>query len=67
MPPHGNRFRVLDFDWGYGLYLTFALGIVGVLLGARFGGRLDDIDIRELDPEPSPDLSPDQDDRRTIH
>ena len=66
-PPHGNRFRVLEFEWGYGLYLTLALGIVGIILGARFGGRVDDIDTRELAPEPEPDLSPDHDDSRTIH
>lgn len=66
-PPHGSRYRVLEFEWGYGLYLTFALGLVGILLGARFGGRLDDIGVKELAPEPSPDLSPDQDETRTLH
>lgn len=67
MPPHGNRFRVLEYDWGIGLYLTLALGLVGIVLGARFGGRLDDIDARELVPEPEPYLSPDQDEGRTLH
>jgi hypothetical protein len=67
MPPHGNRYRVLQFDWGTGIYLTLALGIIGTALGARFGGRLDDIDAKELLPEPEPDLSPDHDESRTLH
>lgn len=67
MPPRGTRYRVLDFEWGTGLYLTLALGLIGIALGARFGGRIEDINVRELAPEPSPDLSPDHDDSRTLH
>ena len=67
MPPHGNRFRVLQFEWGVGLYSTLVLGLIGVALGARFGGRIDDIDVSELAPGDSPELSPDQDESRTLH
>jgi hypothetical protein len=66
-PPHGNRLVHLSYDWGPGLYATLALGVLGVFLGATFGGRLDNIDVRELAPDPAPDLSPDQSDERTLH
>lgn len=66
-PPHGNRFITLSFDWGFGLYATLVLGVIGVVLGARFGGRIDDIDARELLPAPLADLSPEESDERTLH
>jgi hypothetical protein len=66
-PPHGSRFVPVSFDWGWGLYATLALGIVGVVCGARFGGRIDDIDARELLPAPLADLSPDESEERTLH
>jgi hypothetical protein len=66
-PPHTSRLVPLAFDWGWGIYATLALGVIGVVLGARFGGRVDDIDVRELEPEPSPELSPDASDERTLH
>jgi hypothetical protein len=66
-PPHGNRLVPLRYEWGPGIYATLALGVLGVVLGARFGGRLDDIDVRELAPDPAPDLSPDHSDERTLH
>jgi hypothetical protein len=67
MPPHGSRFAPLVFDWGPGIYATLVLGILGVLVGARFGGRLDDIDVHELEQAHSPDLSPDASHERTLH
>lgn len=66
-PPHGSRYVPVVYEWGYGLYATLALGLVGVLLAARFGGRLDDIDVRELVTEASPGLSPDESVERTLH
>jgi hypothetical protein len=66
-PPHGNRFVPLAFEWGWGLYASLALGILGVVLGARFGGRIDDIDASELVKEAAPDLSPDRSQERTLH
>jgi hypothetical protein len=66
-PPHGSRFVPLSFDWGYGIYATCVLGFVGLILAARFGGRIDDIDVRELLPEPEPDLLPDENPERTLH
>ncbi len=66
-PPHGSRFVPLSFDWGWGLYATLVLGLVGVVLGARFGGRVDDIDARELLPAPLAALSPEESDDRTLH
>jgi len=66
-PPHGNRLVTLSYEWGFGLYATLVLGLVGVVLGARFGGRVDDIDARELLPPPLADLSPEESDERTLH
>jgi hypothetical protein len=66
-PPHGSRFVPLSFDWGWGLYATLALGIVGMICGARFGGRVDDIDARELLPAKLADLSPDESEERMLH
>ncbi|HEX3594242.1 MAG TPA: hypothetical protein VHU80_04045 [Polyangiaceae bacterium] len=66
-PPHGSRFVPLAFDWGWGLYATLALGVIGVALGARFGGRNDDIDARELLPAPLAELNPEESDERTLH
>jgi hypothetical protein len=67
MPPVGGRFRTLEFAWGEGLYATLALGIVGVVVASRFGGRIDDIDARELAAKHEPDLSPDHAAERTLH
>jgi hypothetical protein len=66
-PPHGSRYMPLSFDWGWGLYATLVLGVVGVALAARFGGRGDDIDSAELLPAPLAGLSPEQSDERTLH
>ena len=66
-PPHGNRYIPVEFEWGWGLYASLGLGILGVLFAARFGGRIDDIDVSELAPEPAPSLSPDAHPDRTLH
>jgi hypothetical protein len=66
-PPHGNRYVPIAYEWGPGLYASAVLGVLGVFFGARFGGRLDDIDVRELAEGPSPDLSPEHSPDRTLH
>lgn len=66
-PPHGGRYVPLDFDWGWGLYASLVLGVLGVAVAARFGGRLDDIDAQELEKGPGPELSPDESTDRTLH
>jgi hypothetical protein len=66
-PPHGNRYLPVDFEWGWGLYASLVLGVLGVALAARFGGRIDDIDVTELAPDPAPHLSPDASHERTLH
>jgi len=66
-PPRGGRYVPVSYDWAYGLWLSLGIGVVGVIVAARFGGRLDDIDSRELAPEPAPELSPDQSAERTLH
>jgi hypothetical protein len=66
-PPRGNTYVPVAFEWGWGLYATLVLGIVGVALAARFGGRVDDIDVREFSTAPETELSPDESDDRTLH
>jgi hypothetical protein len=67
MPPGGGRYRPLEYTWGHGLYLSLALGLLGVLFAARFGGRIDDIDARDLADDKEPQLSPDHAPERTLH
>ncbi len=43
-PPHA-RYVPVRFDWGWGIYSTFLLGLVGTVAGMRFGGRLEDITV----------------------
>jgi hypothetical protein len=44
MPPHGRYFTI-RFDWGWGLYATWVLGLIATLAAVRFGGRIDDIKV----------------------
>jgi hypothetical protein len=67
MPPHGNRFVSVEYDWGFGLYASLALGLAGMVLGARFGGRIDDIDVRDFSADKSTSLSPDESHERILH
>lgn len=66
-PPRGGRYVPVAFEWGPGLHATLALGLAGVLVAARFGGRVDDVDERELRPQPEPRGSTDIDEDRTLH
>jgi hypothetical protein len=43
LPPQGNRLVPIEFSWGWGLYASGALAVVGILAAARFGGRTDDL------------------------
>jgi hypothetical protein len=42
LPPRGGRVPV-RFEWGWGLYVTWAVGLVATAVAVRFGGRIDDI------------------------
>jgi hypothetical protein len=42
LPPRGGRVP-LRFELGWGLYLTWAVGLVATAVSVRFGGRIDDI------------------------
>jgi hypothetical protein len=42
LPPRAGRVP-LRFEWGWGLYLMGAVGLVATAVSVRFGGRVDDI------------------------
>jgi hypothetical protein len=42
LPPHG-RYIPIQFVWGWGLYATWAIGLVATFASIRLGGRIDDI------------------------
>jgi len=44
LPPH-VRYVPIRFDWGWGMYATWLLGLVAVVAAIRFGGRIDDIKV----------------------
>jgi hypothetical protein len=43
-PPHA-RYVPVRFDWGWGIFATLVLGVVGTAISVRFGGRVDDITV----------------------
>jgi len=43
-PPHA-RYVPLRFEWGWGIYATWLLGLVATVASIRFGGRIDDIKV----------------------
>ena len=43
MPPQSARYRPVSFEWGWGLYTSGFIALVGVVVAARFGGRIDDL------------------------
>jgi hypothetical protein len=43
-PPH-SRYVPIQFDWGWGLYATWILGVIAIIAAVRFGGRIDDIKV----------------------
>ena len=46
-PPASSHFRVVRIEWCWGLYLSGAAGLAGVIAAFGFGGRLDDIPTRQ--------------------
>jgi hypothetical protein len=44
MPPH-SRYIPIRFDWGFGLYADWFLGVMATVVATRFGGRIDDIEV----------------------
>jgi hypothetical protein len=44
LPPH-VRYLAIRFDWGWGMYATWGLGLVALAAAVRFGGRIDDIKV----------------------
>jgi hypothetical protein len=45
--PESTRIRPVRFEWAYGIYATFALGLAALVAATRFGGRVDDVPSRE--------------------
>jgi hypothetical protein len=43
-PPRA-RYIPIRFDWGWGLYATWLLGLIAIIAAVRFGGRIDDIKV----------------------
>jgi hypothetical protein len=41
--PESSRLRPVRFQWAYGLYATFVLGLGALASAIRFGGRVDDV------------------------
>jgi len=44
LPPRPNHYVAFEYAFGWGLYLSAALSVVGTWFAARFGGRLDDVE-----------------------
>jgi len=43
LPPQSSRLRPVELAWGFGIYLSGAVSVAGVLIASRFGGRIDDL------------------------
>jgi hypothetical protein len=43
LPPRSSRYLSVEFHWGFGLYGSAIVSLLGILLSARFGGRIDDL------------------------
>jgi hypothetical protein len=46
-PPHGGHGVPLRFSWEWGLYTTLGLSVVALGFALFFGGRVDDIHVRQ--------------------
>jgi hypothetical protein len=42
MPPH-SRYVPLRYQFGFGFFATWVIGVVSILVSVRFGGKIDDI------------------------
>lgn len=54
LSPEGGREVYFGYAWAWGLYLSFALGAVGAVIAARFGGA---IPVAPTAPQATPDGS----------
>jgi hypothetical protein len=43
LPPTSSRLRPVELSWAFGIYASGAISLLGVLVAARFGGRIDDL------------------------
>jgi hypothetical protein len=41
LPPKSSRYLPVQFDWGWGLWASGVVSLLGIVAAARFGGRLD--------------------------
>lgn len=42
-PSSGSRYLTYDYTWGWGLYSSAVVSMVGLIVAVRFGGRVDDL------------------------
>ncbi len=42
-PPRGTALDPINLEWRAGIWITAALGVIGLVLATRFGGRGDDL------------------------
>jgi hypothetical protein len=56
-PPH-SRYMAIRFEWTWGIYATWILGVLAIVTSALFGGKPSEI--------PAPD-APNELPRPTIH
>jgi len=54
--PPQSKLVPLAFSWGAGIWASLGLGIVGVVVSLRFGGRLDDVPARGRGPREAGEL-----------
>lgn len=43
LPPRGHRYLSVEFHWGFGIYASAVVSLLGILVAARLGGRIDDL------------------------
>ena len=43
LPPQGSRYLSVAFEWGYGLYGSGVVALLGIIFSTRFGGNLRDL------------------------
>lgn len=40
LPPTGSRYMSIDFSWGWGIWASAIISVLGIVAAARFGGSL---------------------------
>lgn len=43
LPPQSSHLRPVELSWSWGIYLSGLVSLVGAIVAARFGGRIDDL------------------------